>query len=184
MLKDRIKARKRSTQNFINIRNIEGEFLYTKDGYVMSYLKIEPIAIDLFSDNEKESLSRTLTAELSSIDKPFKLLAISRTVDIENLVNEYRREYDKSKSKEQKEIIEEEIKVVKGFVEDEVVERQFFIVMWEKNKRGVESEFKKEMLEVKQKFERNKIRGSILKSKEIIELCKLINNPNNAYNEE
>jgi len=60
-----------TANEFINVVDIKDRFLYTRDGQIIVYIKINPISIDLFSDAEKEQMCRALTAEISSMQKPF-----------------------------------------------------------------------------------------------------------------
>jgi len=75
---DQINENQKTAQEFVNVKDIHDRFLYTRDGQIIAYIKIHPISIDLFSDSEKEQISKVLTAELSSVQKPFKFLAVSR----------------------------------------------------------------------------------------------------------
>ena len=90
------KGRSRTTENlpektaneFINVRDIQGNLLYTLDGLALCFLKINPISIDLYSKNEKLTLMRMLTAEMSSVQHDFQFLAVSRPIDISPLLME------------------------------------------------------------------------------------------------
>ena len=77
-----------AANEFVNVKDVRGKFLYTRDGLVLAYLKILPISIDLFSKNEKKQIVRQLTANMSSVQYPFQLLAVSRPVDISPLLSE------------------------------------------------------------------------------------------------
>ena len=77
-----------TAQQFINIKDSQDKYLYTRDGMIFVYLRIHAISIDLFSKSEKNVLIKTLTAELSDIQYPFKFLALSRPVDISPLITE------------------------------------------------------------------------------------------------
>ena len=77
-----------TANEFVNVRDINGKFLYTRDNMVLAYLRIMPISIDLFSKTEKKQIVRQLTANLSSADYPFQLIAVSRPVDISPLMSE------------------------------------------------------------------------------------------------
>lgn len=168
--------------DFVNVKKIEKDMLYTKDGFVMSYLKIEPVSIDLYSENEKKTLARGLTAELSHINKPFKLICVSKHVDISNLISEYEELLSKSDDPVQKNILRKEILMISDFVSnEEVTERQFFICMWVKYKKDIEMEFRKQMMLLKENFETNKIKCKLQNKGEIISLCNLINNPSYVH---
>ena len=81
-------AAMQTAQEFMNVKDIRDKFIYSRDGYVFLYLRIHAISIDLYSTSEKNTLIRTLTAELSDIQRPFKFLAVSRPVDISPVIQE------------------------------------------------------------------------------------------------
>ena len=174
-----------TAQEFVNVKDIHDKFLYTRDGQVIAYIKINPISIDLFSDVEKEQICRVLTAELSSIQKPFKFLAVSRPVDITPLVNEYTALLSETTDQQQKELLRNEMMVMSNYaVSGEVVERQFYIMLWTKFRAGIEQDLLKECREFCNKFESANIGCDIIKEHEIVRLCNLINNPAYTHLEE
>ena len=77
-----------TAQQFINVRDVKDKYLYTKDGLVLTYLRVHAISIDLYSRAEKNTLIKQLTAELSDIQYPFKFMAVSRPVDISPLISD------------------------------------------------------------------------------------------------
>jgi hypothetical protein len=167
-----------TAQEFVNVKDIHDKFLYTRDGQVIAYLKINPISIDLFSEMEKEQICRVLTAELSSIQKPFKFLAVSRPVDITPLVNEYTALLAETTDQRQKELLRNEMMVMSNYaVSGEVVERQFYIMLWTRFRAGIEQDLLKECREFCNKFESANIGCDIIKEHEIVRLCNLVNNP-------
>lgn len=166
-----------SAQDFVNIVDIKDNFLYTKDSYIMSYFKIQPISIELLSETEKENLCNTLTAELSSVNEPFKFIAISRPVDISGLLEEYTQLLHNSHNHIQKELLRKEIYEMNDYaLSGEVVERQFYIVLWQKYHEDVESELLKKTKEFIKRFESCGIDCTLLKEGEIVGLCSLVNN--------
>lgn len=143
-----------TAQDFVNIVDIKDHFLYTKDEYVMSYFKIQPISIELLSEREKESLCNMLTAELSSLNEPFKYIAISRPVDISALISEYTALLHNSTDQIQKTLLRKEIYEMNDYaLSGEVVERQFYIVLWQKYYDGVEEDLIKRAKDFIRRFE-------------------------------
>lgn len=167
-----------TANEFINVKDIKDRFLYTRDGQIIMYIKINPISIDLFSDIEKEQICSSLTAELSSIRKPFKFLAVSRPVDISPLINEYTQLLSETNNQKQKELLRNEMMVMSNYaISGDVVERQFYIMIWDRYHEHVEKDILKECREFVSKFESGNIRCEILKEQEILRLCNLVNNP-------
>jgi hypothetical protein len=184
MKNDQINENQKTAQEFVNVKDIHDRFLYTRDGQIIAYIKIHPISIDLFSDSEKEQISKVLTAELSSVQKPFKFLAVSRPVDITPLVNEYQSLLSETTDQKQKELLRNEIMEISNFATSgEVIERNFFIMLWSRYRKGIESDLIKECKEMIQKFESVNIHCDIIKEQEITRLCNSINNPAYIYYE-
>lgn len=167
-----------TAQDFVNVIDIKDNFLYTLDGYIMTYIRIHPISIELLSDKEKESLCNNLTAELSGINRPFKFLAVSRPVDISLLLEEYTNLISGTENHIQKALLRNEIYQINEFaLSGDVVERQFHIILWEKFSEGIEHDLLKHTQELIKSFESTGIKCDILESHEIVRLCNLINNP-------
>lgn len=76
--RDKEELAQMTANEFVNVKDIRGSFLYTRDGMALAYLKIFPISTELFSKNEKRLIAKQLTASLSSGQYPFQLLAVSR----------------------------------------------------------------------------------------------------------
>lgn len=176
--KETLNKDEQTANEFVNVKDIKDRFLYTRDGQIIMYIKINPISIDLFSEREKKQLNKTLTAELSSEQKPFKFLAVSRPVDISPLINEYTQIIASTSDQKQKDLLRNEMMVMSNYaLSGDVVERQFYIMLWEKYEEGVERDLSKRGYEFVSKFESGSIRCEILKEQDIVRLCNLINNP-------
>lgn len=72
-----------SANRFLNIKDIQGNFLYTTDGKVLAYLKIYPKNCKLMSKEEQKNHSNILTRNFSSELKPFKLYFTNRLVNLQ-----------------------------------------------------------------------------------------------------
>lgn len=169
---------KLKAQEFVNVKDIKDRFLYSRDNHIFMYLKINPISIDLYSDREKKQLCRTLTAELSSEREPFKFLAVSRPVDISPLINEYTMLIAQSTNPIQKSLLRNEMLEMSNYaLSGEVVERQFYIMIWSKYEDGAEKDIAKRANDYVNRFASGSIRCEVLKEQDIVRLCNLINNP-------
>ena len=62
-----------SANRFLNIKDIQGNFLYTLDNKVLAYLKIHPKNCKLMSKEEQKNHAQILTRNFASELKPFKL---------------------------------------------------------------------------------------------------------------
>lgn len=179
--KKKIKAESQAeetAQKFTNVKDIRVKYLYARDGYIFMALKMEHFSIDLLSKREKRSLTRQLTAELSGDQQAFKFIAASRPVDISPLINEYMERLGSTTNQKQKEILRKEISVLSNYgLSGEVIERQFYFMIWEQFEEGSERSISRRMQDIAGCFENSKVPVEILKEKEIARLCNLINNP-------
>lgn len=168
----------KTAQEFINVREIRDIFLYTMDDYIISFIKVQPISIDLLSDTEKRILTRKLTDEFSEEDSPFTFLAVSRPVDISPLINEYVNIMHNTDDQLQKELLRNEVRVMSEFsLSGEVVQREFFYKIWEKNVEGAETGLKKRAAEIVSHLDTAGLKSEIMKQHNIVRLCNLVNNP-------
>lgn len=173
-----------TAQQFINVRDVKDKFLYTKDGLVLTYLRVHAISIDLYSRAEKNTLIRQLTAELSDIQYPFKFMAVSRPVDISPLISDMQGML-KTADDRRKELLRQEILQMSSYaLSGEIVERQFYISLWDRYEDGVEKELLKCASLLAEKFTTNGIGCEVLTEKEIVRLLNLVNNPSYTHLED
>ena len=171
-------ALKKTAQDFVNVKDIKDIFLYNMDGYAISYIKVQPIALDLLSKTEKKLLTKKLTDEFSETEEDFKFLAVSRPVDITPLVIEYSELLRNSHDPIQKEVLRNEISVISEFsLSGEVVQREFYYMLWEREKENAESDLRKRAGEFSEKLNLCGLKSEIMKKPDIVRLCNLINNP-------
>ena len=173
-----------TANEFINVKDICGNFLYTRDGLMMCYLKLTPISIDLYSKIEKKNIVRTLTAEMSGTQFPFKFIAVSRPIDITPLISELHSLLMTTDMK-QKELLKAEMIEMSNFaMGGDIVERQFYICLWEKSHEGADKELMNRARLMVENFGGSRITCDILGQQDIVRLCNLVNNPSYTHIED
>lgn len=167
-----------TAQDFINVRDIVDHVLYTQDDYCMSYVRLQPPMSSLWSKREKRMRTNTLVAELSKDKEPWILTAVSRPMDITQLINQYRQIRDETDNPIRKQILKQETRELQTKVgAGEAIERQFFIKIWVKNKPGAETDLLDRTRNIVSAYESIGVLGHILKKPEIIRYCNLVHNP-------
>ena len=83
-----VTANDQSLNEFLNVKDIKGSILYTLDGHVIQFIKVEPINIELLTDDELESKMNFSSIEFSEEQQPYKILVIPRAVDISEHIEE------------------------------------------------------------------------------------------------
>lgn len=173
-----------TAQHFINVKDIRGNYLYTRDGYLFIYLRIHPISIDLYSKAEKAILIKTLTAELSDLQYPFKFIALSRPVDISPIIIDLSDKVREAEDK-RKELLRQEIMQMSGYaLSGEIVERQYYICLWDIFEEGNEIELSKRAALLSEKLMAGSVSSDILSEKEIVRFLNLVNNPSYVHLED
>jgi len=168
----------RTANEFINVRDIHGNLLYTQDGMALCFSKITPISIDLYSRNEKQALARNLTAEMSGNQDEFQLLAVSRPVDISPLLTELTGMMAATSDRKQKELLRNEIMEMNAYaISGDIVERQFYNILWADNSEDVNRELTNRAKRFALNYTNCGVGCDLLGQQEIVRLCNLINNP-------
>lgn len=167
-----------TAQEFINVMDIKGNFLYTRDKYIFGFIKVNPISIELLSNKEKRILAKKLTAELSAVQNKFRFLAVSRPIDVKPLIDNYSSLLFDTDNPKQKELLRHEMLSLSNYaMSGENVERQYYIRLHEKYEEGIERELLSRLVDLVERFNNHQVRCEILKEQDIIRLCNLINNP-------
>ena len=175
--KKKLTAEQITAQEFTNVLNIQNNYLYTRDGYVIGYIKILPVSTGTAMDI-METLVKQLTAELSVEKEPFHFLAISRPVDMQPLLESYAHLRNETSDPYRRELLRKEMENLSDFTfGDEIVERQFFFYLSMKATEDVERDLKKRISEFAEHFEAVGIKTEIIKDQDIVRLCNLVNNP-------
>lgn len=167
-----------TTAKKVNVKKIEGYFLYTLDGYIMNYLKVEPISVELLTQTEQKALQRKITNELTADRKPWKLLSVPRPLDLTNLINNYQRRYSEADNAELRTLIREEIVTMERYnLDGSITTKNFYFVFWEKATEQGRQRLKERTTNIFNGLRRCGLEISLMKDNQIIELCNLINNP-------
>lgn len=180
-------AKRKSVQEFLNVRKIEDRYLYSEDGWIYSFLKIVPVQVDLLSKSEEKALINNLTASLSGYEEEWNLLAISRMVDISPIVSQYQDIKSATADPIRKELLKNETRELTRFAMDgEVNERQFYLRLSQKYhpEEDSERELNQKTDDFASRLNNCGVRTERLKKADIIRLSNLINNPSVAVFEE
>ena len=94
----------------IGIYNIKNNFIYTRDGYIITGIKIHSINTSLLTEKEKYNLITELSAELSSEQLELKYFNIARPIDITELQEYLQNIIRKTSNSIQKRLLREHLK--------------------------------------------------------------------------
>lgn len=166
---------------FTNVKEIRKNFLYTKNGYLMTYLRVHSLNISLMSLEEKKGRTASLAASFASDRKDFAYFSFPREIDLDNY-----KQYIKGKYQEEMNDIGKRHLLAGMLLEandlatsGENFEHQHFIKLWQSVGKDVsksEQELWKRTEEFKSRYESAGIPTEILAEQEIIKMCNLFGN--------
>ncbi|MBQ3408271.1 MAG: hypothetical protein IJH12_03590 [Clostridia bacterium] len=173
-----------SLNEFLNVKNIKENILYTLDGQVAQFIKVEPINIELLTDEELESKMNFSSIEFSEEQQPYKILVIPRAVDISEHIEEQEELKRKIDDDVGIEIINNRIISTTEIVENKnIIENEFYIMIYDSNKDNIENELMKRANNWINRLKNCGYRSSLLYEREIILLIKSFTIPEFARSE-
>lgn len=170
-----------------NVKDISKGIIYTKDGYLIKYLRLYAINIDLLSNAEKVSKCNTLTGAFKGEKNNFSILSIPRTVDMEEYINFLQTKYDEEMENANRKML---LSVMindstKNILSGSNFEHQYYFQIWEKEKYDgnigqVEALLEKRMHDFESRYATIQNHTKILDDTELLRLCNLFGNSNTA----
>ncbi len=170
-------AAAKTAQDFINVFDLGDNCLYTVDGMVFVYIKIDGMSLEMFEQNELYNLSKTFATELVSVDFPWKFLSVSRPMDIKETLQNY-TELQETSTAGHKALLQQEInELISMTNRGETLERQHYAVLWGKDDKELNLPLRKRADKLVNIFAKNKIRCEILSKEGIKALLNVVNIP-------
>lgn len=178
------KEKTQSLNDFLNIKDIKDNYLYTLDGQVILFIKVFPINIELLSDDELEVKMDANSIEFSNEQYPYKIIVIPRAVDI----SEHIREQEELKKTLDDEvcikIINNRIIATTEIVENKnIIENEFYIMLYDNAKDNIEYELNKRANSWINRLSNCELKSEVLEERDIILLIKSFTIPEFARTE-
>lgn len=170
-------AAQKTAQEFVNAKDLGNNCLYTLDGMIFAYIKLDGLCLELFSKQEQKQICKNLSSALSQIHRPYKYIAVSRPVDISKSLQEYEELYSTAEGGRKKLLKEEMRELADMVMSGETLERQHYIVVWDTVQRADEHSMAIAANDFVKKFTENGINAELVDKKGIVRLCNLVNIP-------
>lgn len=71
-----------TANDFVDVKDIKGMFLYTKSNKIFSYLRIYPFNLDLLTTEDRRNLTNRLAAAFDGDRKNFMYCTLPRELDL------------------------------------------------------------------------------------------------------
>ena len=173
-----------SLNEFLNIKDIKRNYLYTLDNQIVVFIKVNPINIELLSDSELERKMDSEAIEFSNEQYPYKIMVIPRAVDI----SEHIREQEQLKKTLDDdvciEIINNRIVATMEIVENKnIIENEFYIMLYDNYRDNIEHELNKRVNSWINRLNNCELKCEVLEERDIILLMKSFTIPEFARKE-
>ena len=158
--------------------------MYTLDEQVISFIKVNPMNIELLSDKELESKMDLEAIEFSNEQFPYKIIVIPRAVDISDYIREQEELRNKLTDDVCIEIINNRIISTTEMIENKnIIENEFYIMIFDANKENIEIELNKRANNWMSRLKNCGLKSEILEERDIILLVKSFTIPEFARTE-
>ncbi len=181
----KFKQKEKTLNEFLNIKNIENNFLTTLDGQVISFLKVSPINTELFSEEELENKMDSMSIEFSNEQQPYTIFVIPRKVDISDFVNEQQELRKGLQDETEIKIVEKRIISTHELVANKnIIESEFYLFIWDKEEENTRENLLKRANNWRQRLKKCDLETEILNETDIILLIKSFTIPEFARKED
>lgn len=173
-----------SCNEFLKIKDIRGDLLYTTDGYIFTYIQVFPQNTRLKTAREQTNIALNLARELSTETEPMALFLTNRPVDVSKMID-YQDELSLQATDPQiQNLINKRIQGLNTLSNTGIaLEEEIYIRIWKKDKDGVEDELNTRKNRLTQELLNAGFRTKLLSEKELQQLCDSFTNPDSTTEE-
>lgn len=180
-----MKNKKEITNQYINVLDIKNDILYTKNGYIFKYIKLEPINIGTKSKEDIKSLIRNLSSAFSTNkeNEPISFFKINKSININSLITDYRELYESTENLIRRKLLRLSSSYLHKYATGNIeTQNEYYMVVFLKYKNN-EKELEEKINTYIEKFKGAGINTNILNTEDIVRLCSIFVNPTIANNE-
>lgn len=174
---DRSSIAEKTAQDFVNVVDLGDNCLYTVDGLICAYIKIEGVALELYNENDLKLSSNAIAHGLSKIRHPWKYISVSRPVDVQRTLQIYNDLYTHSSGGKRALLKQEMLELAEMVERGDTLERQHYMMIWGKQEHEKPNDINKRAAEIVGIFNEGGIKSQICDKSQIAELCNLVNIP-------
>ncbi len=169
--------RRETAQEFVNARDLGENCLYTNDGYIFAYLKVDGVCLELLSRQEQKALCRQVSAALSLVRRPYKFSGVSRPADISKSLQKYSELAEQAVGGRKKLLLSDARYLANMVVSGETTERVYYIAIWDSIQKADERSITSAAHDIAKKLSECGIGAELIDRSGIVRLCNLVNNP-------
>ncbi len=174
-----ISADKLTAQDFVNVQDIDGRILYTKDKFIFTYAQIKSNDPTLMTKKEEKRFINDACRALVPEKKPFKMILLPRSINISGMLDVLLSLQNSTNDPIRLQLIRREMNFISTFTEQDqdTKENACYLVMWEAQKEVSEKDLLRRMDIAIEELQKNGIMAKPLEKPEITFMCILFSMP-------
>lgn len=182
--KENLSPKQKTANDIVNVKDIDENFIYTKDGYLIGFLRLGNINIELLSLEELNNMTQKLAMSFEGDRQNFDYFTIQSQVNLDpnkDCIKEKHQETDDLGKRKGLNLML--LEMTRLSTSGENFEHQHYIKVWKKigtNVKDTQNELMVRLREFRERYTQVGIPCTILKDKDIIKMCSLFGNPQQA----
>ena len=176
-----IQEKKKNIRDWMGVADIRGQYLYRKDGYILTYLRIYPYNLELMTTEARRGVTNQLAATFKEDRKDFDYFSLPREIDMDKYKTSLKERY-------QNEIVIGKRRLLNMMMEQcaslimsgENYEHQHFLRIWglgsAADRSRVEEALAGRIKEFEVRYKQAGIDCEILQESDIVKLCNMFGN--------
>lgn len=169
-----------TAQAFVNVLDVRDSLLFTKDGYAISYVRVQPVSIELMMPAQKSDMIRLLTNEMGNLPQ-WRFYSIGRPVDISAPINHLAQVRSDTVDSGRKAVLSMMIQDLSNYaMSSDVMDRQYYFILWSKATEVGVKELKQRAADLVVRLQKVSINSKVETDMGIKQLCNLFANPYSA----
>lgn len=180
-MKSNRELNKISVNEYLNVKDIKKTFIYTKDNYIIGFLKIPFVNIALLDRNILESRTNNMKASWKGDRKRFTYISLPREIDLDQYKNFLKNKYaNELENLGRRKILS--LMILEGTklsTSGENFEHLQYVKIWEpigNNLKNAEDILKSRLGDFKQRYDLAGTSAEILNENDLVILCNLFKN--------
>ena len=128
-----------SVNNFLRIKDIRGDLLYTTDNLIQTFIQVFPQNTRLKTLKEKSNIALNLARELSTETESFALYLTNRPIDVSKMTDYQVELMEKETDTQIQGLLQKRIEALNSLSNTGIaLEEEIYIRIWKRDKEGAE----------------------------------------------
>lgn len=173
-----------TVNQFLKIKDIRGELLYTTDGYIKTFIQVFPQNTTLKTYDEQANIALNLASNFSTETTAFKIFITSRPVDVSKMTDYQIKLMNNETDPQIQHLLSQRINGLNSLANSGIaLEEDIYIEIWTKDQEGAENELYSRKNRIVQELASAGFNSGEIGEKQLQQLVDTYNNPESSTQE-